>query len=158
MSRTKSDPKADTLREQGCLHPHPEKVTDDVFAASEFFDARDLVQVKYEMLRRVRVDGQPVSRSAAGFGLSRPSYYQAQAAFEAGGLPALLPKKPGPRRAHKLSEEVVAALREALADKPELSPQDLVNVVEERFDISVHPRSVERALARGEKKTRWPAT
>lgn len=154
MPRPKSDPKADTLREQGCLHPHPEKVTDEAFTASEFFDARDLVQVKYEMLRRVRVDGQPVSHSAAGFGLSRPSYYQAQAAFEAGGLPALLPKKPGPRRAHKLSDEVVVALREALADKPELSPQDLVDLVEERFDISVHPRSVERALARREKKAR----
>ena len=119
MPRPKSDPKADTLREQGCLHPHPEKVTDEAFVASAFFDRRDLVQVKYEMLRRVRVDGQPVSQSAAGFGLSRPTYYQAQAAYEAGGLPALLPKKPGPRRAHKLSEEVVTALREALAELAE---------------------------------------
>jgi len=154
MPRSKSDPKADALREQGCLHPHPEKVRDAAFVVSEFFDPRDLVQVKYEMLRRVRVDGQPVSHSAAGFGLSRPSYYQAQAAFEEGGLPALLPKKPGPRRAHKLSEEVVAALREALAEQPELSPQDLVGLIEERFGVSVHPRSVERALARQEKKRR----
>ena len=154
MPRPKSDPKADALRQRGCLHPHPEKVTDGAFAASEFFDPRDLVQVKYEMLRRVRVDGQPVSHSAAGFGLSRPSYYQAQAAYEAGGLPALLPKKPGPRRAHKLSAEVVVALREALAEQPELSPQDLVRLVEERFGVSVHPRSIERALARQEKKGR----
>jgi len=154
MPRPKSDPKADTLREQGCLHPHPEKVTDEAFAASEFFDPRDLVQVKYEMLRRVRVDGQPVSHSAAGFGLSRPSYYQAQAAYEEGGLPALLPRKPGPRRAHKLSEEVVAALKGALAERPELGLQDLVELVQERFGVSVHPRSIERALARQEKKRR----
>jgi transposase len=154
MPRPKSDPKADTLREQGCLHPHPEKVTDEAFVASAFFDRRDLVQVKYEMLRRVRVDGQSVSQSAAGFGLSRPSYYQAQAAYEEGGLPALLPKKPGPRRAHKLSEEVVRALREALADRPELGPQELVELAEERFGISVHRRSIERALARQEKKRR----
>jgi transposase len=154
MPRPKSDPKTDTLRKQGCLHPHPEKVTDEAFIASEFFDRRDLVQVKYEMLRRVRVDGQSVSQSAAGFGLSRPSYYQAQAAYEAGGLPALLPKKPGPRRAHKLSEEVVTALREALADQPELGPPELVELAEERFGISVHRRSIERALARHEKKRR----
>ncbi len=154
MPRPKSDPKVDTLREQGCLHPHPEKVTDEAFVASEFFDRRDLVQVKYEMLRRVRVDGQSVSQSAAGFGLSRPSYYQAQAAYEEGGLPALLPKKPGPRRAHKLSEKVVRALREALADQPELGPRELVELVEERFGISVHRRSIERALARQEKKRR----
>ena len=154
MPRPKSDPKTDALREQGCLHPHPEKVTDEAFVASEFFDRRDLVQVKYEMLRRVRVDGQPVSQSAAGFGLSRPTYYQAQAAYEAGGLPALLPKKSGPRRAHKLSEEVVTALREALADQPELGPRELVELAEERFGISVHRRSIERALARQEKKRR----
>lgn len=154
MPRPKRDPKADTLRAQGCLHPHPEKVTDEAFVASAFFDRRDLVQVKYEMLRRVRVDGQSVSQSAAGFGLSRPSYYQAQAAYAEGGLPALLPKKPGPRRAHKLSEEVVRALRAALADQPELGPQELVELAEERFGISVHRRSIERALARQEKKRR----
>ena len=154
MARRKPDPKVATLRQQGCLHPHPEDVTDELFATSEFFDPRDLVQVKYEMLRRVRVDGQPVSHTAAGFGLSRPSYYQAQAAYEAGGFPALLPKRPGPRGAHKLSEEVVAALREALADQPKLSSRELVDLVEERFGISVHVRSIERALARQEKKRR----
>jgi len=154
MPRPKSNPKADALRAQGCLHPHPEKVTDEAFTTSEFFDPRDLVQVKYEMLRRVRVDGWPVSRSAARFGLSRPSYYLAQTAYEKGGLPALLPKKPGPRRSHKLSADVVALLREALAQQPELRSQDLVELIKERFGISVHRRSIERALARQEKKRR----
>jgi transposase len=154
VTRHKPDPKTDALHEQGCLHPHPEKVSDELFASGEFFDARDLVQVKYEMLRRVRIDGRPVSDSAARFGLSRPSYYQAQTAFEEGGLPALLPKKPGPRRAHKLSEEVMTALEEALTEEPELSSEDLVHLIEKRFGISVHRRSVERALARQEKKRR----
>jgi len=152
MARRKPDPKTDLLRQQGCLNSHPEKVTDELFALSEFFDPRDLLQVKYEMLRRVREEGCPVSHSAKLFGLSRPSYYQAQKAYDEGGMPALLPKKPGPRRAHKLSEEVVAALREALAESPGLSPPELVQLVEKRFDISVHPRSIERALARSKKK------
>ncbi len=151
MARRRPDPKAQSLRQQGCLHPHPEQVTDELFAASEFFDPRDLLQVKYEMLRRVLVDGHSVSQSAAGFGLSRPSYYQAQKAYASGGLPALLPKKPGPRRAHKLSEEVLEALRAA---PPALSSQALVRLVEERFGLSVHRRSIERALAQQEKKRR----
>lgn len=154
MARLKDDPKTDALRSQGCLHPNPERVTDEAFATGEFFDQRDLVQVKYEMLRRVRVEGQPVSHAAAVSGLSRPSYYQARAAYEKGGLPALLPKKPGPRRAHKLSAEVVETLRQALAEQPELSPQELMRLVEERFGLSVHRRSIERALARQEKKRR----
>ena len=89
------DPKDLVLRQQGSLNPHPDGVTDELFLTHSFFDARDLVQVKYEMLRRVESDGQPVSRSAAAFSFSRPSFYQAQAAFQQGGLPALMPHKRG---------------------------------------------------------------
>jgi transposase len=154
MPRGKPDPKADVLRQRGCLHPHPEKVSDELFTSTEFFDPRDLLQVKYEMLRRVRVDGHPVSRTAASFGLSRPSFYRAQMFYEEGGLPALFPRKPGPRRAHKLSEEVVKALRETLDKEPDSDATALAEWVEKRFGISVHPRSIERALARQEKKRR----
>src|SRR5690349_24735330 len=97
------DPKSRALQQEGSLHPHPEQVTDELFLTNEFFDARDLVQVKYEMLRRVQSDGQPVNRAAAAFGFSRPSFYQAQATFQQGGLPALIPHKRGPRQAHKLT-------------------------------------------------------
>ena len=48
--------KADILREEGTLNPAPEKVRDPKFQQSEFFDPRDVVQVKYEMLRRVSVE------------------------------------------------------------------------------------------------------
>src|SRR6266576_550680 len=73
------DPKVTALRESRCLNPHPGQVTDPAFLTEEFFDARDAVQVKYEMVRRVSVDGAPVTATAAAFGYSRPSYYQAAA-------------------------------------------------------------------------------
>ncbi len=146
------DPKTSALRQRGCLHPYPQQVADELFAASDFFDPRDLLQVKYEMLRRVRVDGYTVSRSAASFGFSRPSFYQAQEAYAAGGLAALVPKKRGPRDAHKLSAPVVAVLQKTLAQQPQMKASDLAELVHQRFGISVHPRSVERALARQEKK------
>ena len=152
MARSKHDPKSESLREHGCLHPHPDRVTDEAFACEPFFDPRDLLQVKYEMLRRVRVEGDSVSQSASRFGLSRPSYYQALEAFEAGGLAALLPKKSGPRQAHKLTDEVVAMLREALSTDPELSNTELAMLVHTRFAVVVHPRSIDRVLARREKK------
>ncbi len=153
MSRPRRwDPKPDALRRQGSLNPHPERVQDPLFATTDFFDARDLVQVKYEMVRRVRVDGQPVSRSAAAFGVSRPTLYQAQGALARGGLAALMPKKPGPRRAHKLSAEVVDVLRQARAADPSVRSSVLARQVRAQFGRTVHPRSVERALARREKK------
>ena len=153
MAKTKPpDPKPDALRLYGSLNAHPDRVQDPLFATTDFFDARDLVQVKYEMVRRVRIDGHPVSRSAAAFGFSRPTLYQAHAAVARGGLAALVPKKPGPRRAHKLSPEVVDFLHRARAVEPSLRPPELARRVRARFGRTVHPRSVERALARREKK------
>lgn len=151
MPDQEHDPKTDSLRRHSSLNPHPENVRDELFRAHPFFDPRDIVQVKYEMLRSVRRDGRSVSESAARFGLSRPTWYQAQRAYDAGGLPALVPGKPGPRRARKLGAEVVEALRTARAEQPSIRSQQLVELVRERFGLSVHRRSVERALAREKK-------
>jgi transposase len=149
--------KAAALREHHALNPHPEAVTDPAFVGGDpFFDARDVVQVKYEMLRRVHQDAQPVSRAASAFGFSRPSFYQAEAAFTAGGLPGLLPQRPGPRRAHKLSAEVVDFLAQLRSEEPGLRSRDLAERVRSAFQLTVHPRSIERALARHAKRGRHP--
>jgi transposase len=148
VARRREDPKVAALRAERSLNPRPQAVRDEAFADSEFLDPRDLVQVKYEMVRRVRVDGDAVSRSAAAFGFSRPSFYEAAAAVDAGGLAALVPARPGPRRAHKLTDDVVAFARARLEADPSLRAADLVEAIEERFGVRVHPRSVERALAR----------
>ncbi len=148
MSRRREDPKAQALRQSRTLNPHPETVLDQRFASSEFFDARDLVQVKYEMVRRVEVDGVAVAHAAAAFGFSRQTYYQVAAAVVDGGPGALIPAKPGPKGPRKLTEDVVDHLEQALADDPTLRPAALVELVAQRFDTRVHRRSIERALAR----------
>ena len=147
-----SDSKAAALRRRNSLHPAPEKVADPLFREGDFFDPRDVVQVKYEMLRRVRQDGWPVSQAASTYGLSRPSYYTALEAFEREGLPGLLPQKRGPRRAHKLGDEVMRWVAERRSASAELGVAELVAGIEQHFGITVHPRSLERALARGEKE------
>ncbi len=153
MDRKRRDEKIAALRRHHALNPRPQAVSDPAFTSGNpFFDRDDLVQVKYEMLRRVRQEGQRVSQSAAAFGFSRPSFYEAQAVFEEGGLPALIPQRPGPRRAHKLSEEVVETLERALAEDGSLNSARLAHLVHEQFGLRVHPRSVERALARSRKR------
>jgi hypothetical protein len=148
VARRRSDPKVEALRAERSLNPRPEAVRDEEFVSSEFFDARDVVQVKYEMVRRVRVEGEAVSRSAAAFGFSRPAFYDAAAALDTGGLAALVAARPGPRRAHKLTDEVVDFARRRLEGDGSLRPADLVGPIEQRFGIRVHPRSIERALIR----------
>jgi len=148
------DPKTLALRQQGCLNPHPEQVKNELFRTQVFFDPRDLVQVKYEMLRRVETEGLPVNRSAAAFGFSRPSFYQAQASFRQGGLPALLPQKRGPKQAHKLTADVLAFIRQTRQEDFSLRAAALASRLQDRYGITVHPRSIERALARSQKKPR----
>jgi transposase len=153
MSR-RTDAKLQALREAGSLNSRPQRVAAPEFAEGEFFDSHDLVQVKYEMLRRVQSEGRPVTEAAAAFGFSRVAYYQAQAVFECQGLPGLVPKRPGPRRAHKLSEAVMEYVDQQQATDKSLRARDLAEMVLKKFGLSVHLRSVERALAKRRKKGR----
>ena len=153
MEPSDSSQKRAELRRHHALNPRPEAVSDPCFRGDNpFFDASDIVQVKYEMLRRVREEGHPVSEASAAFGFSRPSFYQAQAAFQESGLPGLVPERPGPKRAHKLSEPVLGLLEDALAQEPSLTSAALCQLLKERLGLSVHPRSIERALGRRRKK------
>lgn len=139
------------LRQQATLNPRPDGVSHPLFLGSEFFDPHDLLQVKYEMLRLVSVDKRPVSEAAKLFGLSRPSFYQAQAAFAQGGLASLIAHKPGPRSGHKLTPTVMEFLTEARVAEPSLRPERLANLVQKNFGVRVHPRSIERQFLRQKK-------
>ncbi len=82
-----SDEKLALLRQSHTLHPHPDQVRDPLFTSgSPFFDPRDLVQVKYELLRRVWVDGYSVVHATSLFALSRPTFYAAQTSWEQAGI------------------------------------------------------------------------
>lgn len=148
VKKTPRDDKAAALADSRTLNPHPDAVTDPVFTGADFFDARDLVQVKYEMVRKTDVDKMPVSRAAATFGFSRQSLYTARSALGEQGLAGLVPAKPGPKAGYKLTEAVVDQLESMVAADPTTAPVDLVAVVAQQFGLSVHPRSIGRALAR----------
>src|SRR5262245_49640533 len=145
---TRRDAKADALRAHGALHPRPETVRDPLFAAHDFFDPRDLVQVKYEMLRRVDVEGQPVARTADAFGVSRPTFYQTQAVFQARGLAGLVPRKRGPHGAHKITDAVLAFVAAQRTEDPAVPMRVVLSRVRDRFGLQVHRRSLERAVRR----------
>jgi len=142
------------LRRRGTLNPRAERVSDALFRHTPFLDARDLVQVKYEMVRRVQMDGTSVTRAAGAFGFSRPSFYEARAAFRREGLAGLLPRKRGPRGGHKVNQQVLRFIEARRAEDRSLAARRLVPLIRERFGIQVHPRSIERALRRQEKKRR----
>jgi transposase len=146
------------LSAQGATHPRPREVTDPLFRDSAFFDPNDLVQVKYEMLRSVQNEGRAVVEASQAFGLSRPVFYVAQESFRREGLPGLLPHERGPKRPHKLNDDVLAVLAQAVQEAGRmLSGEELAALLEQRCGIEAHPRSILRRLRpylQAEKKRR----
>lgn len=147
--------KRERLAHHKTLNRHPERVRAPHFQRSSFFDPVDLVQVKYEMLRQVTHEGASKAEAAEMYGISRPTFYQAEAAFAQAGIPGLLPRRRGPKGAHKLTTEVMAFIEARCADDPTLHARELARVIQSELGLSVHPRSIERALAR--KKKRQPS-
>jgi len=151
LSSDRKSDKTVALLEEGTLNPAPEKVSDPKFRNGEFFDPRDAVQVKYELLRRVLVEKASVTEAAEEYGISRPTYYQAKAGFDEAGIAGLVPKKRGPHGPNKLRGEVLAFVEQRLVPGEPIRARELATLIRSEFGLDVHPRTIERAVK--EKKT-----
>jgi len=142
----RSDAKRTFWRQSHTLHPHADQVRDPRFTSgAPVFDPRDLVPVKDELGRRVRGEGASVCQATALFARSRPPFYAAQAAWERAGSSGWLPVPPGPRQAHPLTDELITELP-PLAQT--MASAELAVWVPQPRNLSVHPRSLERARTR----------
>jgi transposase len=148
----KMDPKREALAKDGVLNPQPDMVRDALFASNPFFDPDDLLQVRYEMVRRHKIDGRAINKVAADFGVSRPTFYKAEKAVKTSGIGGLLPAQRGPKGGHKISEEVIDFAAKLKEDKPEMTTAQRLEAIKVRFGIEVHRRSLERALTRKKKR------
>lgn len=153
MTDRKNTKKIALLRSLGALNSYAVKVAHNLFLENEFFDPHDMVQVKYEMLRWVRSHEGSVKEAARIFGLSRQAFYQAQASFEQRGIAGLIPKKRGPRGRSKLTQEILTFVQEKMAQNRSLSTSEIVEMIKHQFNVSVHERSVFRALHAIQSKT-----
>jgi transposase len=145
-SKQPKNEKLKRLAQKGSLNLKPEKVNDDLFLHYEFFDPCDLMQVKYEMVRRVESGDLRVSDAAKSFGFSRVSFYQIQKSIEKQGLSGIMPQKRGPKGAHKLSEEVLLFIEDKLNEDEQLKVAKLSELIREKFGFTIHVRSIEKVL------------
>ena len=141
-----TDTKTQRLKQSGTLNPNPEGVSDPLFVESGFFDPCDLLQVRYEMVRRA--EEAPLRETAERFGVSVPTCVRARRAFREGGLQALVPRRRGPRGARKITPEILAFVEGYRARHGPVGSRKLIAVIAERFGVRVHPRGLEKAIAR----------
>ncbi len=146
-----SSDKKERLAAQGLLNRKAHAVVDPHFVEDDFFDAQDVVQVRYEMLRSVRAGERTATDAAAVFGVSRATYYEVLGSFERGGVGGLVPLRRGPHGAHKLTDEVMVFVSGLLEEDRKQGFERLAAAVKARFQRSVHPRSIERALKQRKK-------
>jgi len=138
-----SQSRREALEAAGLVHPRSEAVTAELFCSGEpFFLASDKVQVKYEMLRAVLVDGETVTAAAAAHGYSRAEFYLVSRAFEERGMAGLVDERRGRKGPTKLSPEIVEFVRSAGSER---SGAELAREVSDRFGVDLHRRTVERA-------------
>jgi transposase len=145
--------KVTALLAEGTFNPAAEQVRDPKFREDDFFDPRDLVQVKYELLRRVSLEHASVTAATTEYGVSRPTYYQAKAHFTTAGIMGLVPRKRGPRGPHKLQGEALAFVEQQLVAGEPVRARTLAKLLRQHFALAIHPRTIERAVA-GKKTVR----
>jgi len=142
--------KEDTLKKNGCFNSNYKNVSAAIFKTVPFFDKKDIVQVKYEMIRAASKEEGSITEIADAYGFSRKSYYQINEVFQTGGLYALIPKKSGPKGPHKLTQEVLEFIDTYLADHKNAKAIEISMQLEAEKGIKIHPRTIYRYL---EKKT-----
>jgi transposase len=124
-----------------------------LFTQNDFFDPHDLVQLKYETIRAVQVEGRAIAQAALDSGLSRPTIYEARENFRQEGIEGLLPEKRGPKNPRKLTPQIRGYLEELVASNPDLKAAVLVQRVRRRFSVLLHVRTVEKALRKKGRQT-----
>jgi len=138
--------KDDNLQESGCFNSNHAKVTAGIFKSSPFFDRKDLVQVKYEMVRAASNGEGNVTEISGAYGFSRKSYYQISKALESGGLCALIPQKKGPKGPSKLNPEVSAFIDAYAEERKDAKANEISAALEAAKGIRLHPRTIHRYL------------
>jgi transposase len=138
--------KDDVLKENGCFNANHEKVSAAVFNSIPFFDKKDIVQVKYEMVRAASNNEGSITDIADAFGFSRKSYYQISGAFNSGGLYALVHRKTGPKTAHKLNADVQGFINTYLGENRGASANEISAAIEAEMRVRIHPRTIYRFL------------
>jgi len=136
--------KHEEMHKNGSFNHRADTVTAEIFKSSSFFDAHDLVQVKYEMLRAVEKDNHEISSTAASFGFSRVSFYQIKKEYDENGILGLIPKKRGPKGSRKLKDSDVEFAR-SLVDTH--TKAQIVSILNEERGIEISKRTLERQLS-----------
>lgn len=138
--------KNEFLEKEGLLNKKPERVSHSLFKSNEFFDPLDLLQVRYEMLRSVNVDGCSVVSACRTFGFSREYYYKMGRMFSERGFVGLFGAPSGRRPLIALNQELINFIIHKKLEKPKLSGDNICKQIKKIYHVECSTRTVERII------------
>lgn len=144
--------KSDYLKSVGAWNEKARLVENEIFRQNDFFDPRDKVQAKYEMLRAVYVDDLKISEASRQFGYSRESFYNTADTFREQGIAGLADGKRGPKAPRKLTAKIQQFILDRIDNEPNSSGREIAELIQQELQIEIHHRSVERFIAKRLKK------
>lgn len=136
--------KKEVLIANGTYNKNHSKVLNDKFLNDSFFDAMDIVQVKYEMLKSARSSEQCIEQIADEFGFSRAAFYKIKTEYDMNGIIALVPEKSGPHRARKLTDKYQSYVDQYIMQKPKASSAEITQQLKREKGIEISKRTIER--------------
>lgn len=134
------------LKKEGLLNQKPDRISHSLFKIHDFFDPLDLLQVRYEMLRSVKVDGYPVAKVCRTFGFSREYYYKLWRMFLERGFVGLLGAPQGRRPLIALNQELVNFIIHKKLENPKLPSKKICKQIINIYHIECSTRTVERII------------
>ena len=140
--------KTEILIANGTYYKRYLSVKKQGFNVGGFYDPRDIVQVKYEMIREAQDSGRTIRDVAEDFGFSRTAYYAIKEDFDANGMLAFIPEKKGPRRQYKLTEQLREFVDEYAAGHPKARAAEIVGAIMSERGVEISKRTVERYTAK----------
>ena len=138
--------KIEILMSNGTYNKRYDSVRKPKFLTGVFYDPMDIVQVKYEMLREAQESDRAIGEVANEFGFSRTAYYNIKESYDKNGMSSLIPEKPGPRRSHKLTNQLQNFIDEYTSAYPKASASEIVSVIQGERGVSISKRTIERYI------------
>lgn len=136
--------RAEAMMANGTYNAGHEAVRADQFSHGVFFDARDAVQVKYEMVRSVARRELTVTAASALYGLSRQTCHKCLRAVEREGIAGLMPKKRGPKDGYKFGADAKRYVDGYLLDHPDAGNGEVAAALKADTGVDVHSRTIAR--------------
>jgi transposase len=146
--------KRDILLENGTFNRYYSKVTESRFINDDFYDPRDLAQVKYEMLRIARESQESIGEIIVKFGFSRAGFYKIKKAFEREGFSSFVSNKSGPRSSWKLTDEHRCFIDDYISKKPHASSNEIAAALKAERGLEISKRTIERYRSRQSSRDR----